>query len=296
VVQQKNAFQREIDETRARLLISCPDKPGIVANVSNYLFEKGANIIQSDQYSTDPEEGRFFMRIEFSLPSLVDRLEDLNNDFEPVARDFQMDWRLVSSSKRKRLAIFVSKADHCLQELLWQWKSNQLDTDIVVVISNHPDCKETVENFGIPFYHIPVTKENKQEVENKQIQILKDYQVDLIALARYMQILTPNFIAQFPRRIINIHHSFLPAFIGANPYARAYDRGVKLIGATAHYVTNDLDEGPIIEQDVKRVYHHNNVNELVRIGSHIERVVLAKAISWHLEDRILVFKNKTIVF
>jgi formyltetrahydrofolate deformylase len=296
VAQQKNVFQREIDEDHARLLIACPDKPGIVANASQYLFEKGANIIQSDQYTTDPEEGQFFMRIEFTLPSLSDRFENLKDDFNSIARDFEMDWRIVSSSKRKRLAIFVSKADHCLQELLWQWKSNQLDTDIAVVISNHPDCKETVENFGIPFYHIPVTKETKQEVEMQQIQILNEYKVDLIALARYMQILSPHFISQYPRQIINIHHSFLPAFIGANPYARAYDRGVKLIGATAHYVTNDLDEGPIIEQDVKRVYHHNNVDELVRIGSHIERVVLAKAISWHLEDRILVYKNKTIVF
>ncbi|OIJ11230.1 formyltetrahydrofolate deformylase [Anaerobacillus alkalilacustris] len=277
-----------------RLLISCVDRPGIVSCVSNFLFEKGANIVTSDQHTTDPQEGQFFMRVVFHLSDLKNNLDNLKQDFLHIARDYDMQFEMYLAEVKKKVAIFVSKEDHCLRELLWQ--SNTLDMDVKLVISNHNDSKELVESYNIPFYHLPVAKDKKNEIEAKQLEILKENDIDLIILARYMQILTPNFISHHPDRIINIHHSFLPAFIGANPYQSAYERGVKIIGATAHYVTNDLDEGPIIEQDVERVYHSDHAKELKRIGSHIERIVLARAVSWHLDDKILTFNNKTIVF
>ena len=282
---------RQIPEDRARLVISCPDKPGIVAKISDFLHKHGANIVQSDQYSKDPEGGMFFFRIEFDLAHLSDNLEPLRQRFAPIAEEFQMEWRMISARQKKKLAIFVSKEDHCLLELLWQWQSGDLYADIAMVISNHPDMKELVESYGIPYYHIPVTPETKEEAERKQIEILAD-QVDTIILARYMQIVSPYFVEQFRNRIINI----LPAFIGGKPYAQAYRRGVKIIGATAHYVTEELDGGPIIEQDVQRVTHRDMTDDLKRIGRHIERIVLARAVSWHVEDRILVHENKTVVF
>ncbi|TBL69346.1 formyltetrahydrofolate deformylase [Paenibacillus thalictri] len=280
---------------RARMLISCPDQPGIVAAVSQFLFEHGANIVQSDQYTMDPEGGMFFMRIEFDLERLDERIAQLKSDFAESANVFQMKWSLVKASRKKRLAVFVSKEDHCLLELLWQWQAGDLDADISMVISNHPDMQGIVESFGIPYYHIPVTANTKEEAERKQLELLVG-QVDAIILARYMQIISPKFIEYFPGRIINIHHSFLPAFVGASPYAQAFKRGVKIIGATAHYVTEELDAGPIIDQDVQRVTHRDNVDELKRIGRHIERIVLARAVSWHVEDRIIVHHNKTVVF
>lgn len=283
-------------ENRARLLISCPDKPGIVSSVSNFLFHHGANIVQSDQYTTDPIGGMFFMRIEFDVQDFDTSFPSIESNFRQVAEMFQIDWRLESAKRIKKMAIFVSKEDHCLLELLWKWRSGELAVDIPLVISNHPDLQEITESFGIPYYHIPVTKETKQEAEQEAIRLLKEHEIDFIVLARYMQILSPAFVEQFPNKIINIHHSFLPAFIGANPYAKAFQRGVKLIGATAHYVTNDLDEGPIIEQDVLRVDHSYSIKDLKIAGRNIERSTLYRAVQWHNEDRIIVYDNKTIVF
>ncbi|MFD0620622.1 formyltetrahydrofolate deformylase [Paenibacillus sp. GCM10027629] len=282
-------------QNRARMLISCPDQAGIVATVSHFLFDHGANIVQSDQYTMDPEGGMFFMRIEFDLQQLSDLLPKLKQDFAEVASKFQMKWGIHEVSKRKSLAIFVSKEDHCLVELLWQWQAGDLDADIAMVVSNHDDMREYVEQFGIPYHHIPVTKDNKAEAERQQLAVV-DGKVDVIILARYMQIISPKFIEHYRNRIINIHHSFLPAFVGGKPYAQAYTRGVKIIGATAHYVTEELDGGPIIEQDVQRVSHSDDVDDLKRIGRTIERVVLARAVHWHIEDRVLVHQNKTVVF
>ncbi|MEJ8547804.1 formyltetrahydrofolate deformylase [Brevibacillus borstelensis] len=286
---------RQKNKDRARMLISCPDRAGIVAAVSHFLFEQGANIVQSDQYTTDPETGRFFMRIEFDVVNLAERYEAIKESFRPVAESYSMEWSLVEANRRKKMAIFVSKENHCLLELLWLWKSGALHADIEVVISNHPDMKETVESFGIPYKHIPVLKDRKAEAEEAQLAAVPD-SVDLLVLARYMQILSPRFLQEYPMRIINIHHSFLPAFVGAKPYEQAYRRGVKLIGATAHYVTEELDAGPIIEQDVQRVTHQEDVETLKQLGRQVERTVLARAVGWHLEDRVLVYGNKTIVF
>ncbi|WP_338552624.1 formyltetrahydrofolate deformylase [Paenibacillus sp. KS-LC4] len=280
---------------RARMLISCPDRSGIVAAVSHFLHEHGANIVQSDQYTMNPEGGMFFIRFEFDLTDLEQELPVLVEDFARVADRFDMKWHTFRASRKKRLAIFVSKEDHCLMELLWQWKAGDLDADIAMVVSNHPDMREMVEGFGIPYHHIPITADTKAEAERKQMEVVAD-KADIIVLARYMQIISPKFIEQFPNRIINIHHSFLPAFVGGKPYAQAYQRGVKIIGATAHYVTEELDGGPIIEQDVQRVSHRDNVDDLKRIGRTIERVVLARAVKWHIEDRIIVHHNKTVVF
>jgi formyltetrahydrofolate deformylase len=280
---------------RTKLLISCPEKPGIISTVSNLLLEHKANIVQFDQHTTDPQAGMFFMRIEFDLKDFDTSFSKLEQDLHLLAQDYPMDWRLSSKKKVNRMAIFVSKMDHCLMELIWRWKSQELQVEIPMVISNHPDLKEVVESYGIPFYHIPLSHETKQDAEQKALELLEG-KVDFIVLARYMQILSPNFVSKFPNQIINIHHSFLPAFVGANPYARAYNRGVKLIGATAHYVTNDLDEGPIIQQDVLRVNHRNSAEDLKVAGSHVERLVLAQAVSWHVDDKVLVHGNKTIVF
>ncbi|WP_026572116.1 formyltetrahydrofolate deformylase [Bacillus sp. UNC438CL73TsuS30] len=280
---------------RAVLLISCPEKPGIISTVTNFLLEHKANIVHFDQHTTDPHSGIFFMRIEFDLEEFDSAFEKLEHDLHMIGEEHALDWQLSTNKKRKRMAIFVSKADHCLTELLWRWKSKEIPVDIPLVISNHPDLKEEVESYGIPFYHIPMSHETKEEAEHKALELI-DGKVDFIVLARYMQILSPNFISHFPNQIINIHHSFLPAFVGANPYVRAFNRGVKLIGATAHYVTNDLDEGPIIEQDVQRINHRFTVEDLKTAGRHVEKRVLAEAVSWHVEDKVLVHGNKTIVF
>ncbi|MEX2460566.1 MAG: formyltetrahydrofolate deformylase [Paenibacillaceae bacterium] len=281
---------------RVRMLIACPDQPGIVAAVSRFLHEHGANIVQSDQYTMDPEGGMFFIRIEFDLNEIEKRLESLELDFaQVVAAKFQMEWSVSRASQIKRLAVFVSKEDHCMRELLWQWQAGDLNAEIAMVISNHQDMRPLVESFGIPFHYVPVTADTKQEAQRQHMELIKD-RADVIVLARYMQIISPQFITHYANRIINIHHSFLPAFVGGKPYAQAYNRGVKIIGATAHYITEELDGGPIIEQDVQRVSHRDNVNDLKRIGRHIERIVLARAVAWHAEDRILVHHNKTVVF
>ncbi|HEV2125032.1 MAG TPA: formyltetrahydrofolate deformylase, partial [Chloroflexota bacterium] len=278
-----------------RLLISCPDQPGIVAAVSRYLFEHGANIIDSSQHSTDPAapNGTFYMRIEFQLTDLVSCRPHLEREFAPLAHSLAMDWRFSLASQEKRLAIFVSHADHALFELLWQRQAGDLRATIAMVISNHPHLRNLVEAWGVPFHHVPVTRERKATAEAEQLALMTG-KVDTVVLARYMQIVSPAFISHYPNAVINIHHSFLPAFVGADPYSRAYERGVKLIGATAHYVTEELDAGPIIDQDVQRVDHRHSVADMRRIGRHIERVVLARAVSWHVEDRVIVHGNKTI--
>ncbi|QHS23675.1 formyltetrahydrofolate deformylase [Virgibacillus sp. MSP4-1] len=293
--QQLNQYQ-ENQQNRGRLLISCPDQSGIIAAVSRFLYEFEANILDSNQHSTNPEGGTFFIRIEFECPDLVNKKERLQNQFQSIADKFSMNWDLSLVQELKKTAIFVSKQLHCLRELLWEWQSGDMMTDIALVISNHEEARGVVESLNIPFYYIPATRETRQEAEEQQLKLLEEYQIDLIVLARYMQILTPDFVQAYEHKIINIHHSFLPAFVGAKPYERAYERGVKLIGATSHYVTNDLDEGPIIEQDVMRVNHRDQVQDLKKIGGSIERSVLTRAVKWHLEDRILVHDNKTIVF
>ncbi|ASZ11643.1 formyltetrahydrofolate deformylase [Chitinophaga pendula] len=289
-------MQTPIDTT-ARLLICCPDKPGIVAGVSRFLFELGANILDASQHSTDPKEGLFFMRMECSLSAADITPQQLEQQFQQqVATPLQMEWHINYSLYRKRMAIMVSRYDHCLVELLWRWRNGELPVDIPLVISNHNDLQKITEDFGIPFCHLPVDPANKPAQEDAAIRLLQSCQTDFIVLARYMQILSPNFVRTFPERIINIHHSFLPAFAGARPYQHAYDRGVKLIGATAHYVTDELDEGPIIEQDVARVTHKQGVEDLVLLGRDIERQVLTRAVKAHIDDRVIIHGNKTIVF
>jgi formyltetrahydrofolate deformylase len=282
--------------TIARLLITCPDQPGIVSAVTTFFYNHGANITMLDQHSTDPEGGTFFMRVEFQTPHLdVDRkvLEEAFS--KAVAARFQMNWNISYASDVKKMVILVSRYDHALLEILWQNQRGELPAEITMVISNHPDLQKAVSNFDIPFHHIPVNKENKAEAEARMLSLI-DGQADLVVLARYMQILSDDFVAHYPNNIINIHHSFLPAFIGANPYRKACERGVKLIGATAHYVTADLDEGPIIEQEITRVSHRYDTEEMREAGMSVERTALARAVKWHLEDRIIVQGNRTIVF
>jgi formyltetrahydrofolate deformylase len=279
-----------------RLLVSCTDRPGIVAALSTFLRDRGANILQSDQHTTDPEGGVFFMRTEFRL----DGVEAMADEFEQafgaeVAAPFGMDWRMQYAAHRKRVAILVSRYDHCLAELLWRWRRGELYADIPLVVSNHADMAAEASRFGVRFEHVPVPRDGKPAAEAALLELLGGG-YDLIVLARYMQILSPSFLDAVRTPIINIHHSFLPAFAGANPYARAYRRGVKIIGATAHYVTEELDEGPIIEQDVARVTHRENVEALVQTGADLERIVLLRAVRWHLEDRVLVHGGRTIVF
>jgi formyltetrahydrofolate deformylase len=277
-----------------RLLVSCPDRPGIVAAVSRFLFEAGANIVRSDQHTSDPEGGDFFLRMEFTLPR--DNREGFAERFGlGVAEPFGMTWRLWDAAQRKRLAILLSRYEHCLLDLLWRWRRDELEAEIVLVASNHQDARADVQSFGLPYHHVPVTKDTKSQAETQLLEIL-DGACDLVVLARYMQILSDRFLDRVGVPVINIHHSFLPAFAGPGPYARARERGVKLIGATAHYVTEELDAGPIIEQDVIRVSHRDDVATLARRGADIERIVLARAVEWHCEDRVLRHGNTTVVF
>jgi formyltetrahydrofolate deformylase len=279
----------------ARLLVSCPDRHGIVAAVSGFLSEEDANILAADQHSTDPEGGTFFMRMEFHLERLLERRGELEDAFAAkVATPLEMDWRFAYADRRKRTALLASREDHCLLDLLWRHRRGELDTDVVCVVSNHSDLAVDVAGFGVPYHHVPVGPDRKADAEARILAQLEG--VDLVVLARYMQILSRDFLERLGAPVINIHHSFLPAFVGADPYRRARERGVKIIGATAHYVTEELDAGPIIEQDVARVSHRESVEELERIGRDIERVVLARAVQWHLQDRILVHENRTVVF
>jgi formyltetrahydrofolate deformylase len=279
----------------ARLLISCPDRPGIVAAVSAFLFEQGANIVTSDQYSTDPEHGSFFMRSSFYLPVIDGQRKPFEAAVGELAERFQMDWRIAYASDRRRVALMASREDHCLLDLLWRNRRGELEMDVTCVISNHEHLRAEVEALGVRFVHIPVTKETKAQAEQLALDELAG-DVDLVILARYMQILSGDFLARVGCRVINIHHSFLPAFAGAEPYRHAHERGVKLIGATAHYVTDALDEGPIIEQDVQRVGHRFTIDDLQRVGRDLERTVLARAVRSELDDRVLVHEGRTIVF
>ncbi|HXW44995.1 MAG TPA: formyltetrahydrofolate deformylase [Streptosporangiaceae bacterium] len=295
---QSAAPPQETDDPRAdigRLLITCPDRPGIVAGVSRCLYEHGANIVESQQYSTNPLGGTFFLLVAFHLPGLARRMAQLEQSLAGLASAFAMTWRMTRAADRKRMAIFVSRSDHALRELLWRNQSGELNADITMVISNHQTTGELVRSWGIPFHYVPVTPDTRATAEQAQLRLL-DGQADLVVLARYMQILSPAFLGAIRHPIINIHHSFLPAFVGGNPHQQAADRGVKLIGATAHYVTADLDAGPIIEQDTVRVDHRCSVDDLRRLGRHVERSVLARAVAWHLDDRVIVHQNKTIVF
>jgi formyltetrahydrofolate deformylase len=278
-----------------RLVVTCPDRPGIIAAISQQLARTGANITSSAQFSSDPEGGAFFLRMEFRLPDLAARLHELHAGLSALSAEFAMRLELIDAAMPKRVAIFVSRYEHCLLDLLWRWKRGDLRFDVVAVVSNHPDLEGEVAAFGVPYVHIPVTRETKPEAERRQLELLAG-QVDLVVMARYMQILSGDFLDGIGAPVINIHHSFLPAFAGADPYARAHARGVKLIGATAHYATADLDEGPIIEQDVTRVSHRHDAEFLARIGRDIERVVLAKAVDWHLQDRVMVCENRTVIF
>jgi formyltetrahydrofolate deformylase len=274
-----------------RLVVSCPDRPGIISAVSGFLADAGANIVRSDQYSTDPAGGTFFLRMEFTGASV-----DLAERFGAEVGDrFDMDWRLWDAAVPKRVAILVSREDHCLQELLWRRRRDQLDADLVLVASNHDDLRPDADGSGLPFHHVPVTPETKPQAEARLLELLRG-RCDLVVLARYMQVLSGEFLGRVGAPVINIHHSFLPAFAGAKPYEQARSRGVKLIGATAHYVTEELDAGPIIEQDVIRVSHRDDVATLTRLGADIERMVLARAVQWHCEDRVLRHGETTVVF
>lgn len=281
---------------RAILIIQCPDQKGIVASVSDFLYQHGGNILEVDQY-VDQEAKRFFMRASWELDSFaLDRKEISSRFQEEVAGSFDMTFTLHFNSPKTRMALFVSKLSHCLFDVLARHHSGQLEVDIPLVISNHEDLRGVVEAFGIPYFHIPVTKDSKKESEQRQLELMREHEIDFVVLARYMQIISPEFIQHFPNRIINIHHSFLPAFMGAKPYHAAFERGVKIIGATAHYVTEELDAGPIIEQEVARVRHHNSISELVSIGQDVEKVVLSRAIKSHLDRKVMVFRNRTIIF
>ncbi|HTU78089.1 MAG TPA: formyltetrahydrofolate deformylase [Solirubrobacteraceae bacterium] len=279
----------------ARLLISCPDGPGIVAAVSGFLFDQGANIISSDQYSTHPEHGTFFMRCAFYLPAIAEDREGFERSFAALAERFGMSWRVSYAGERPRVALMASRTDHCLLDLLWRASRGELDMEVTAVISNHELLRAGVESLGVPYLHIPVTRETKPQAEERALEILAG-SVDLVVLVRYMQILSADFLERVGCPVINIHHSFLPAFAGAEPYRHAFERGVKLIGATAHYATADLDEGPIIEQDVIRVAHDHTLADLERVGRDVERTVLARAVRLHLDDRVLVHAGRTIVF
>lgn len=279
-----------------RLIVQGADRPGIVATVSGVLAGHGANIVSLDQYSSDPSGGRFFQRTVFHLPGLSVRLGELNRCLEArIGGELGLQFRLVGARRRKRVAILVSRLDHCMLDLLWRQRRGDLQMDVPMVVSNHPDLSDDVRQFGIPFFHVPVARENKAAAEKDQLSLLSG-NVDLVVLARYMQILSAGFLADLGVPVINIHHSFLPAFTGAGPYQRAKERGVKLIGATAHYATEDLDEGPIIEQDVVRVDHRHTVEDLVRLGADVERATLSRAVRWHCEDRVIQYGNQTVIF
>jgi formyltetrahydrofolate deformylase len=277
-----------------RLVVRCPDRPGIVAVLSRLMADAGANIIDSQQHSSDPVGGTFTLRLEFVLADLATRRADLEAGLAALAGEFQLTWRLTEATHRPQLAVFVSKADHVLQELLYRVGSGDLRADISVIVSNHPDLEPVARAHGVPFHHVPVTPQTRAEAEARALELVGD--ADLVVLARYMQIVSADFCSRFPERLINIHHSFLPAFVGANPYQAAADRGVKLIGATAHYVTPELDAGPIIEQEVARIDHRATVEDMRRVGRYVERQVLAQAVTWHVEDRVIVDGAKTIVF
>jgi formyltetrahydrofolate deformylase len=278
----------------AILLVECPDRKGIVAAIAAFVLRYNGNILHADQHQA-AELGLFLCRVEWDLEGFGMDLEQFPALFAPVAKEFRMHWRLALSAARPRVAVMVSKHDHCLADLLYRWHEGELHCEIPLVLSNHPDARRHAEFYGIPFHVIPIAQ-HKAEAERKQLELLRGAQAELVVLARYMQILSAEFVKHFPQRIINIHHSFLPAFAGAKPHQQAFGRGVKLIGATAHYVTEDLDEGPIIEQDVARISRRDALEDFIRKGRDLEKAVLSRAVRWHLENRVLVFGRKTVVF
>ena len=279
----------------AILLVDCPDQKGIVATISEFLYHHNANILHADQHQ-DGDLGLFLTRVEWDLSDFKLPTADFAKAFAPIAERFQMRWRLELSSRRQRVAIFVSKDDHCLADLLYRHESGELACEVPVIISNHRVAERLAEFYKIPFHLIAIGDGQKNEAERQQLALLKEHSIDLVVLARYMQVLSPEFVARYPQRIVNVHHSFLPAFSGARAYHRAFERGVKLIGATSHYVTEALDEGPIIEQDVVRVSHRDQLADLIQRGRDLEKVVLSRAVRWHTEHRILVYGKKTVVF
>jgi formyltetrahydrofolate deformylase len=279
----------------AVLLLSCPDRKGVVAKVAGFIYQHGGNILHADEHG-DHESHTFLMRVEFDPAELDLPLSDFVPHFSPIAKELQLNWRLAISDRRPRIAILVSQYDHCLVDLLYRQQSGELQCDVACIVSNHPNSQTIADFYHVPFYLVPVNKENKASAERQIRALLERQASDLIVLARYMQILSSDFVQAYPQRIINIHHSFLPAFIGAKPYHQAFQRGVKLIGATSHYVTEVLDDGPIIEQDVVRVSHRDSVEDLIQKGRDLEKMVLSRAVRWHLEHRILLYGNKTVVF
>jgi formyltetrahydrofolate deformylase len=279
----------------AVLLITCPDRKGIVAAVAEFLYKHDANILHADQHQ-DAERGLFLMRVEWDLTGFALELAEFPRRFAPIADRFEMRWRLEDCRLPLRIALFVSKYDHCLMDLLYRHKTGELCCHIPLIVTNHPDAEKWASFYGVPFHQIPVSSDHKAEAERKQLDLLAAEKIDLVVLARYMQVLSKEFVAKFPQRIINVHHSFLPAFIGAKPYHQAFERGVKLIGATSHYATEDLDEGPIIEQDVVRISHRDGLEDLLEKGRDLEKVVLSRAVRWHIDHRILLYHHKTVIF
>jgi formyltetrahydrofolate deformylase len=282
-------------KSSAILLVSCPDAKGEVATIADFVFRHGGNILHADEHA-DEQSGLFLMRVEFDPKDFDFALSDFARHFSSVAEKFRMTWRLAQSSQRPRMIIFVSKYDHCLVDLLYRQKSGELACDIPLIVSNHADNRAIADFYNIPYEIVSITKENKADAESRIHTLIKQHRPDFMVLARYMQILSDEFVNRYPQRIINIHHSFLPAFVGARPYHQAFERGVKLIGATSHYVTEVLDDGPIIEQDVVRVSHRDTVEDLIRKGRDLEKVVLSRAVRSHVENRVLVYGNKTVVF
>jgi formyltetrahydrofolate deformylase len=282
-------------KTTAVLLLSCPDQKGLVAAVSDFLYRHDGNIVHADQH-TDLEEGVFLQRVEFELEGFALDRGDIAAAFEPIAQRFGMTWTLRFSDETPRMAIMVSRFGHCLYDILARWRLGEFRAEIPLIISNHDDLRPIADEFGIPYHHLPVAASNKAEQESQVAALLDGQRIGLVIMARYMQVLSDGFVRRYPQRIINIHHSFLPAFAGARPYHQAHERGVKIIGATAHYATPELDQGPIIEQDVARVSHRDAVSDLIRKGRDLEKVVLARAVDLHLRSRIVVYGNKTVVF
>jgi len=281
---------------RIIILINCPDKQGIIASVTSFIQQQGGNIVYIDQY-VDREDKMFFMRLECEFFKNIFSVEVFKNNFRDIiSNNFEMNWQLFDADIKPKMALFVSKYEHCLYDILSRYSAKELEVEIPLIISNHPDFEHIAQNFNIPFYHINVTKDTKDAAEDLQLSLLKEYGVDFVVLARYMQILSSKLIEDYTNNIINIHHSFLPAFPGAKPYHSAFKRGVKIIGATSHYVTEDLDEGPIIEQDITRVSHTNTIKDFILKGKDLEKIVLSRAINLHTKHKVMVYKNKTVVF
>lgn len=279
----------------AVLLINCPDQKGLTAGISDFIYRNNGNILHADEHRED-DQNLFLMRVEWDLAGFAFDMKDFGEKFAPIAARFGMKWRVALSSYRPRVALFVSRYDHCLIDLLYRHRAGELACDIPLIVSNHPDVQPLADFYRVPLHVIPINKENKPEAERAQLGLLAPQNIDLMVLARYMQVLSPEFIRHYPSRIINIHHSFLPAFTGGRPHHQAFQRGVKLIGATSHYVTEVLDDGPIIEQDVVRISHRDLVDDLIQKGRDLEKVVLSRAVRWHIENRVLLYGNKTVIF